>query len=71
MHEPHLVAVLEDKLRATVRKLVVSVEDDEVVLRGFCRLYYHKQLATHEAMRLFAGKRLVNNIQVSTLTYPG
>jgi hypothetical protein len=59
-----LEKTLEDKLRPIVRKLVIMELADEITLNGVCRSFYHKQLASTEAMKTFSGKKVSNNIKV-------
>jgi hypothetical protein len=48
-----------------IADLTVEVGPQGVRLTGHCDTYYAKQLAQHAVMRLRAGERLVNCIEVS------
>lgn len=48
----------------SVRNLSVEVHDRDVLLRGSCATFYHKQLAQHAAMGVPGGGRLTNYIEV-------
>ena len=47
-----------------VRNLHVEVGLESVVLSGFCRTYYCKQLAQHAAMSVSDTSQLTNRIEV-------
>ncbi len=47
-----------------VRDLAVEVDQDGILLRGWCESFYLKQLAQHAAMATPGGNRLRNLIQV-------
>jgi hypothetical protein len=68
--EADLKKAIEGRLACQVRLLVVSLCGNEVIIEGVCHLYYHKQLAQHEVMRLCPNMQITNNIQVHPHTYP-
>ncbi len=47
-----------------VRNLSVEVDEEGVLLRGWCDSFYLKQLAQHAVMAMPGGNRLRNLIQV-------
>ncbi len=62
-HE-QLQARLQGQLRGRVRELQVLIWTDGVVLRGFARTYYAKQLAQHVVMTQTQLPILANEIEV-------
>jgi hypothetical protein len=47
-----------------LRRLVVVVSDETVVLQGQLPSYYFKQLAQETVMPTLAGRRLLNRVEV-------
>jgi len=56
---------LRSQLMGRVRDLTLILKHDGVVLRGFVRTYYAKQLAQHAVMREIDLPILANEIEVS------
>jgi len=64
-------ASLRQRLAGRVSGLCVVRREECVILRGYARTYYGKQLAQHAAMQLFGPYVLVNEIEVRPLPPPG
>jgi hypothetical protein len=47
-----------------LRRLVVEISGDTVVLQGQLPSYYYKQLAQETVMPTLAGRRLLNRVEV-------
>lgn len=47
-----------------VQDMSVHYENGKVILAGYCRTFYTKQLAQQAAMSVLGGAELVNNIRV-------
>lgn len=62
--EEDCIIALRDKIRNMVREFHITLEGNQIVIDGICRLYYHKQMAQQEAMRIFPRHQLYNNIRV-------
>lgn len=60
----HLEARIQGQLRGRVRELQLLIWTDGVVLRGFARTYYAKQLAQHAVMSHTHLPILANEIEV-------
>jgi hypothetical protein len=56
---------LQGQLGGRVRDLRLVLRDDGLVLRGFCRTYYVKQMAQHAVMADTPWRLAANEIQVS------
>ena len=56
---------IETRLPGRVRDLVVTLDDNTVVLKGRCATYYTKQLAQHAALGILDDEQLENLIVVS------
>ena len=48
-----------------VQEMRVTLEDGKVVLYGYCRTFYTKQLAQQAAMKVLGADELVNEIRVA------
>ena len=60
----HLENRVQSQLGGRVRDLHLSLRGDALVLRGFARTYYAKQLAQHAVMSLSALSIVANEIEV-------
>jgi hypothetical protein len=56
---------IESRLPGRVRKLVVRIHGNRVVLEGECATYYSKQLAQHAALGILEDEQLENAIVVN------
>ena len=48
-----------------VKEMRVSLENGRVILSGYCRTFYTKQLAQQAAMKVIGTDELVNEIRVA------
>lgn len=55
---------IKRKTSLGVQEMNVSLENNRLVLTGYCRTFYAKQLAQHSAMSILGDVELVNQIQV-------
>ena len=55
---------IESRLPNRIRNLVVSAEDNAIVISGQCSTFYTKQIAQHTAMGALEYEKLINNIDV-------
>jgi hypothetical protein len=55
---------IESRLQGRVRRLVVRILGNRVVLEGECSTYYTKQLAQHTALGVLENEQLENEIVV-------
>jgi hypothetical protein len=56
---------IQGRLSGRVRDLRLVLRDDGLVLRGWCRTYYVKQVAQHAVMDAAPWRLAANEIQVS------
>jgi osmotically-inducible protein OsmY len=60
-------SALARSLYLSGRNLRIEVHEDGVVLRGFVRSYYHKQLAQESVKSIPGLRRIHNEIEVVTV----
>ncbi|MCG8448608.1 MAG: BON domain-containing protein [Pirellulales bacterium] len=59
---------IEARLPGRIRNFSVFATENAVMLTGECSTFYTKQLAQHVAMAVLEYERLINNIEVCTLS---